>query len=283
MITFDPSIGLKDYIKDELKRYGHKYNEKLPWEDNLLVVYSFQRKIPNAKPRIVIELPDIKVPPHLLKGYKGLKEKISKGLPLRGHLSKNTSKFKFHDLLLNYWNIHHFHLSVEKDSNGYFERTGFILFGIVFDNAIIFIDILNHPTAQNGGWYNIELIEKIHEYIPEVISKFRSKHVTGHTLTSLERSTLHKKHANYAMKLSDGSTYHFMGVMSSGDSFFDTHKLMHLKWTIDNFKIYIENENQKIKLALNEPHENIELTVSIDEDKPFIYSPLHKTAINFVS
>ncbi|ORM64354.1 hypothetical protein PRCB_02265 [Pantoea rodasii] len=283
MITFNPSIGLKEYIKDELKKYGHKYNDNLSWEDNLLVVYSFQRKIPDDKPRVVIELPRIKVPIHLLKGYEKLKEKITKGLSLRGHLSKNTSKFKFHDLLLNYWNIHHFHLSVEKDSNGYFERTGYILFAVVYDNAIIFIDVLNHPTAQNDGWSNVDLIEKIHKYVPDVISKFKSSQVSGLTLTSMQRMTLHKKHANYAMKLSDETTYHFMGVMASGDSFFDTHKLMHLKITIDRFKVYIENEEEKIKIALKESEKNIELTLSIDNNKPFVYSPLHKTIINFIN
>ncbi|HDG1711410.1 TPA: hypothetical protein PFE25_004633, partial [Kluyvera ascorbata] len=76
MITFNPEPGIQEYIKDELKKFGHRYDDKLKWEDNFLIAYSLTRKIPASKPRFVIELPNITVPPHLISGYNSLKKNI---------------------------------------------------------------------------------------------------------------------------------------------------------------------------------------------------------------
>ncbi|MEE9654116.1 hypothetical protein V4836_08085 [Kluyvera ascorbata] len=263
MITFNPEKGIKNYIKNELAKFGHRYNENLRWEENLLVTYSLNRKIPSAIPRAVIELPDIIVPPHLIDGYNSLKRRIIKGSSIRGHLSTTSAKFKFHDLLLNYWNIHHLHLSDVKYNNGFYERTGYVVFCVIYDNAVIIIDIMPHPTAQNDGWFNIELIEKIHLLIPEVIDEFKTSHLTGHILTATERKALHTKHMNYAMRLKDGTVYTLNGVMSNGESFKDTLRLMHLKSNIAYLDSVVRDNISEFEKTLNTT--DCELTMTVED------------------
>lgn len=277
MITFNPEPGIQEYIKDELKKFGHRYDDKLNWEDNFLIAYSLTRKIPASKPRFVIELPNITVPPHLISGYNSLKKNIINGVSLKGHLSTKTAKFKFHDLLLNYWNIHHLHLSTEKYKNGFFERTGYVVFCLIYDNAVIIIDILPHPTAQNDGWFNIDLIEKIHKFVPDALQKFKTNHITGHTLTASQRNALHSNHTNYAMRLNDGTVYYLGGVMSNGISFNDMIQLMHLQVKIDYFDNVVRLNNDDLAKVLSTT--DCELTIAIDNDECILYSPKHSTGI----
>lgn len=277
MITFNPEMGIKEYIKDELKKYGHRYDEKMGWEDNLLITYSLLRKIPSDKSRLLIELPNVIVPPHLIHGYNSLKRSIVSGGSIKGHLSTKTAKFKFHDLLLNYWNIHHLHLSDVKYKNGFYERTGYVVFCVIFDNAVIIIDVMPHPTAQNDGWFNIDLIEKIHKYIPELLHEFKNSSVTGNTFTATERKSIHNSHANYAMKLNDGTVYFIPGVMANGISFKDFMRLNFLKRHIDYLETVIRDNSEDFEKALNTT--DCELTLTVIDNEYILCSPEHKTGI----
>lgn len=277
MITFNPDMGIKEYIKDELKNFGHRYDEKMGWEDNMLITYSLRRKIPSDKRRILIELPNVIVPTHLSKGYNSLKKRIIYGSSIKGHLSTSSAKFKFHDLLLNYWNIHHLHLSDVKYKNGFYERTGYVVFCMIFDNVVIIVDIMPHPTAQNDGWFNIDLIEKIHQFIPEALYEFKTNGLTGHSFTNLERDSLHKSHVNYAMRLSDGTVYYIPGVMSNGHSFKDTMRLIHLKRHIEYLRNVVRDNSEDFEKALDTA--DCELTLTVEKDEYLLCSPKHKTGI----
>lgn len=281
MIKFDPSLGLREYINDELKRTNHSYDEKISLEENLIKVFALKRRVPETKPRIVIELPGIKVPLEHKKDFILIKKKIANGTSIKGHLSTGILKYSYNDSLLNSWGINHLHLSTSPGKHGFFKRTGPILFVMFFKDVAILIDILEHGVGHSNVWVNNLLIEKLHQFLPEAISFFRSKNVTGAMYTPEEMTKLRRSNVNYAMKLNDGSVYNFIGTMSNGDHFFDVHSVMHIQNHNDYFKNVIETSSKQIYDSMKIRDDiDIALTTIITEGNIKLYAPQYKTIIN---
>lgn len=253
MIEFNPEIGMRIYIDEQLEKFGFQFNNGLTTLENLKTVFALQRRIPSVKRRIVIELPGIQVPKETEKAYDSIRRKLTLGLSIKPHLSLSTSKYIYNDLLLNYWNIHHLHLSEEPYKKGYFRRTGPVLFCMFFDNAVVLIDIMSHGSGHSDVWVNEKLIKKLHKYLPESIERYKVKGITGHDLDSKQRLALQKSHCNYSLKMEDGTVYQLMGIMSNGDCFHDIHRLMHVQRNIDYFTKVIELNEHSISTSLAPP------------------------------
>ncbi|MCI1897660.1 MAG: hypothetical protein LKI85_04670 [Enterobacter sp.] len=279
MIKFTPEYGMRDYIDDELEQFGFSYDDSLTTIENLKAVFALQRRIPKNNKRIVIVLPGIEVPKETEKAYESIKRKITLGLSITPHLSLSTSKYIYKDLLLNSWNIHHLHLSEEPFKNGYFKRTGPVLFCMFFDNVVIFIDILPHGKGYSDVWVNDELIKKLHKYIPESIGIYRLNGVRGNQLNSEQRLALRNNHCNYAMQMEDGTVYQLVGIMSNGDNFHDISRLMHIQRKIDYFTQVIELNEHSIRTSLeSNPSEKISLTIILHDNQVKLYA-IEKRAI----
>ena len=132
MIKFAPENGMRTYIDEQLAQFSFQYDDSLTTIENLKAVFALQRRIPSDKRRLVIELPGIQVPEGTEKAYESIKRKLTLGLTINPHLSLSTTKYIYNDLLLNSWNIHHLHLSEEPFKNGFFKRTGPVLFCMFF-------------------------------------------------------------------------------------------------------------------------------------------------------
>lgn len=279
MIEFKPEIGMRIYIDEQLEQFGFKFNNGLTTLENLKTVFALQRRIPSVKRRIVIELPGIQVPKETEKAYDSIRRKLTLGLSIKPHLSLSTSKYIYNDLLLNYWNIHHLHLSEEPYKKGYFKRTGPVLFCMFFDNAVVLIDIMPHGSGHSDVWVNEKLIQKLHKYLPESIERYKVKGIRGHNLDSTQRLALQKSHCNYSLKMEDGTVYQLMGIMSNGDCFHDIHRLMHVQRNIDYFTKVIELNEQSISTSLeSNPSEKISLTISLHGNQVKLYA-IEKRAI----
>ncbi|EMB4080007.1 hypothetical protein [Klebsiella aerogenes] len=273
MIEFKPEIGMRIYIDEQLEQFGFKFNNGLTTLENLKTVFALQRRIPSVKRRIVIELPGIQVPKETEKAYDSIRRKLTLGLSIKPHLSLSTSKYIYNDLLLNYWNIHHLHLSEEPYKKGYFKRTGPVLFCMFFDNAVVLIDIMPHGSGHSDVWVNEKLIKKLHKYLPESIERYKVKGIRGHNLDSTQRLALQKSHCNYSLKMEDGTVYQLMGIMSNGDCFHDIHRLMHVQRNIDYFTKVIELNEQSISTSLeSNPSEKISLTISLHGNQVKLYA-----------
>ncbi|MFV6493413.1 hypothetical protein ACNPFQ_06940 [Klebsiella pneumoniae] len=281
MIEFKPEIGMRVYIDEQLEQFGFQFNNGLTTLENLKSVFALQRRIPSVKRRIVIELPGIQVPKETEKAYDSIRRKLTLGLSIKPHLSLSTSKYIYNDLLLNYWNIHHLHLSEEPYKKGYFKRTGPVLFCMFFDNAVVLIDIMPHGSGHSDVWVNEKLIKKLHKYLPESIERYKVKGITGHNLDSKQRLALQKSHCNYSLKMEDGTVYQLMGIMSNGDCFHDIHRLMHVQRNIDYFTQVIQADEKAFKqsLEINE-NDNLTLTIAFYENDIKLYAPEQKTIIN---
>lgn len=281
MIKFIPENGMRTYIDEQVDQFGFQYDDSLTTIENLTAVFALQRRIPSDKRRLVIELPNIQVPKGTERAYESIKRKLTLGLTIKPHLSLSTTKYIYNDLLLNSWNIHHLHLSEEPFKNGFFKRTGPVLFCMFFENAVIFIDIMPHGRGYSDVWVNENLIKKLHKYLPEAIGHFRVKGITGHNLDSKQRLALRNKHYNYAMQMEDGTVYQLMGTMSNGDSFHDIRRLMHIQRMVDYYSRVIQVNQKEFKQSLNlKETENLTLTIAFHGNEIKVYANEQQTIIN---
>ncbi|MDQ1211448.1 hypothetical protein [Pantoea anthophila] len=236
MIDFDPQIGIRDYVNDQLSRFGLNYDDSLDANQNLMNVFSLYRRNPIEKKRSVFELPGIETTEETKNAYESLKTKLSEGLPIKPHLSLSTNNLNYKDLLLNSWNIHHLHLSEEPYKDGFFKRTGPVLFCMFFDDVVILIDIMLHGKGHSDVWVNETLIKKLHKYLPESISQYKIKGILAQKFNAQQLMALRKKHYNNAIRMEDGTVYQLMGIMSDGSNFHDTTLLIKINRRIDYLK-----------------------------------------------
>lgn len=94
-----------------------------------------------------------------------------KGLTMH-HDTSGTKRQNRTDHLWADWNIHHFHLTPSSvdPAQYYSERSGCLLFAVVFDNAIACIDVKDHGAMENRS-----LIEVFVRNWPDVAERFRLK------------------------------------------------------------------------------------------------------------
>ncbi|MEW9623592.1 hypothetical protein [Rhodanobacter geophilus] len=92
-----------------------------------------------------------------------------KGLT-RHHDTSGTKRQNRTDLLWAEWSIHHFHLALptKRFDQYYSERSGQLLFAIVFDNAIACLDIGTHGAMEKRA-----LVEAFVHSWPEAAERFR--------------------------------------------------------------------------------------------------------------
>lgn len=216
--TFEEMNLLKDWITtagDELTNNGYDINGLA--DDKIGILYlTYLKRIVTAQPREILKPESFDCPTELQQGLMMLEEKILGGENLRPHLSKLMDKVDFQDKMLFDWDIHHFHLGVNLNQNGYVDRTGPLLYARVTDDKIYFIKI-----AEHDKWSDKDLITIIHENWPESISSFRSSaEVLEHNYDSEEIGKLRKANVNTILNIASGINYYGpgWGMASSGDS-----------------------------------------------------------------
>lgn len=110
------------------------------------------------------------------------------------------------------WNIYHFHLvPLESSSERYYsERSGWLLFAVVFDNAIACVDVTAH---SNGAMENRSLIENFIRNWPETAEPFRLKGVLPPLSQPSEEDIKKARVAGYSLPvIVDGAIYALGGI-----------------------------------------------------------------------
>lgn len=155
---------LEEIIIKYFKKYGIKYSVPDSCDSDtkkirlLLCEYlNTSSKIITPIPRNVLiskelksKLESNKIPRERIDIYNEIKIKFEYGSDVTPYASKKLFKSDFYDILRLSWDIHHLHLNntKRKDSDYMFIGCEFLLFYIMQDNDVYFIDILEHePTV----------------------------------------------------------------------------------------------------------------------------------------
>src|SRR5258708_299506 len=91
------------------------------------------------------------------------------GKNLNPYLSRKLLDATYSDPLLNDWGIHHLHLGLSVESDGFVERDDSLLFAVVRDDGLYLLDTLAH-----GAWTDNSLVEIIHTNWPELIASYKA-------------------------------------------------------------------------------------------------------------
>ena len=123
-------------------------------------------------------------------------------MPFLSREVNNTEPKKPDGLLWDYA-MHHLHLSRDDDKSGFVKRSDWLLFAIVADQDVFFIDVRKHkdPERQGFEWVRQDLLDIVHNNWPELTESRLLHGVAGSEVTNAEKLELRQKNANLAHKV----------------------------------------------------------------------------------
>ncbi len=244
-IQMDLNRDLLSMIKSGLLSMG--YSISLGDDDRIIKTKYFNavRRRVSSKCRSVVMSKEFTCPDEFKKALNDFVAKSSKGEDLNPHLSRRLLDIEYNDPMLNDWGIHHFHLSMATDPDGFVSRSGPLLFAVVNDDKIYAIDIRSH-----GAWTEKNLIQIIHDNWPGLIKSYLINDIidVSDIPTDNEIGQLRKSGVNSFIKLSDGSIYAPIGggYMASGESI---EAVMQADWysrTVNMIEQHISNNIENL-------------------------------------
>jgi len=161
------------------------------------------------------------------------KQMFEDGKDINNHLSGEIFSSNRQDMLFNTWNIKHIHLNkveVRSKSAMRRNRADFLLFCIVKEENVYFIDIRRHPKGNEFSSYSfLEIL--YNNNLMEEIGFFKSDLYIPYSLkpqiTSDEDIYIiyNKCHGNIGFDFKGNLFTSFSGIVSTGDKFDNIHLL----------------------------------------------------------
>lgn len=163
--------------------------------------FNLQKRLIPSACRTVHEASDIVCPLDRQAGYDALKVRISSGQDLKPHLSKFIKNLDRDDAMLNDWGIHHLHLGIAIQKDGFVDRSGPLLFARFTKSDAYLIAI-----GEHGDWSDQDLIRTLQAQWPETVRGVRMKgfsEVTNNP-TDEEIAMLRENGINTVLQVADG-------------------------------------------------------------------------------
>ena len=90
--------------------------------------------------------------------------------------------------------MHHFHLSQNPEDLEFVERSYYLLFAIVGDGDVFFVDVRPHHDPEELQWVRQDLLQIVHSNWPEITESRVLHGVAGSNLTDFQVKELRRKH-----------------------------------------------------------------------------------------
>ena len=185
------------------------------------------RLVPEQRKRRVYLSDSFQCPPEYTKGWKNLKQVVERGEDLKPYLSRGVKKLNC-DYSLYSWGVHHFHLGVKIEDDGFIERTRPVLITYINEDSFYVIGIFNHGRdVRVQPWDDIEIVEILHRNWSYLISDFQLMGISSVYLSPEARKNLRQINGNTTISVSEGTVYRMIGggIMPSGDNIFDVMRM----------------------------------------------------------
>ena len=228
-------------LRAELVRLGYNVTSIVDDEESVRVYFGVCRRLISPEPRQVLKSKSFSCPHEHRNALARIEGIIESGGDIIPCLSRRIRDANYDDHLLNDWGIHHLHLGIRAEADGFMERTGPLLYCRFEEGSAYFIDVLPHDDFTSQ-----KLLKTMHENWPDLLSHFRVNGIQGDQLSDEEIKVLRKKNMNYCIEVEDGISYHPPGggVTFAGTNVLDSVKVgYHLhwfdsaeKWIIDNIE-----------------------------------------------
>ena len=149
-----------------------------------------------------------------------LRHLLVSGEEVTQFLSKGVAEATSQDGMLWDFGMHHFHLRRPLDHSGRFvERSDYLLFAIIADDAAHFVDVRKHHDPQGLGWVRQDLLRIVHSNWPALVESHELRGVTGDRLTDQKKQLLRKRNLNHVSEFGGKAIGPIgWGVMANGSS-----------------------------------------------------------------
>ncbi|WP_026451442.1 hypothetical protein [Aequorivita capsosiphonis] len=265
----------KQEIHREAAKIGFKISASKSFTDTLLDFLTVRMKLIDKRPRVAIMSPpllnDFFTHPKR-KEIESIFNIAKNGGDLNRFQSKKLLESRFHDHLLNEWNIHHFHLSLKKVGKSKLESRGNeLLFAYIDDEQILFLGLAKHTP---GIFADTKWIEILQDYFPKVLKPFEMKNWKDiyPKVNAKERQMLWNKGYTIGMTKVREKVYFSpgMGRMTSGHGndvvtlqgniIRWMHKIdLQIVESLNEICNYLKIPKDKIKFIIRFGEENLEL------------------------
>ena len=136
-------------------------------------------------------------------------------MPFLSREVNNTEPKKPDGLLWDYA-MHHLHLSSKDGKRGFVKRSDWLLFAIVADQDVFFVDVRPHEDKENLQWVRQNLLDIVHNNWPELTESRLLHGFTGSKVTDAEKWELRRKNVNLAHEVG-GRAIAPLGFGTAGD------------------------------------------------------------------
>ncbi|WP_249593622.1 hypothetical protein [Peribacillus frigoritolerans] len=248
---------LEDIIKKEYQKHGFEFRNK----DTHELIYGLL----NLKEKVIIpKRRKVNYSKELLtknmdteyKTYLGQIElKFSNGDNINPYLGKGSFRPFSKDLMLYDWGIYHLHLNKEVYNKDFIIRSDYLLFFMIKDKNVYFIDVTKHQLPDRTEFAQQNLLKIIKRNWPYLLEPYKLKGISlPKKFTDQQRKEIRNAGSMAATEI-DGDIYAMLG--GGGISSAKTN----IKYTTDSDNIHqtlreiedrLKQSKKKLKYFLRE-------------------------------
>ena len=167
------------------------------------------------------------------------------------HLSKGVGDTdpKNPDGLLWDYGMHHLHLGRNVKTDGFVERSDWLLFAIVADQDVYFVDVRRHADPERLQWVRQDLLSIAHRNWPELTESRLLRGVSGTEVTNTQKFELRRKKLNVVHEI-DGRVIAPLGYGTAADG----HSVL-CRFLADKLLHELEHQQQLLESSRDESPE----------------------------
>lgn len=169
--------------------------------------FNLLQRVIEPQPRRVIFSKEFHCPTDYETALQNFVAKSLRGESLQGYTSTTILDAGYNDLLLEDWNLYHFHLNNRFNDTGFAKRSQYIMLGWVTSDAVYLIQVYNHSDELK--FCRKEIIHVIHENWPELLenAKVQGGISLAQQINDIEYKALREKHVSTMLDLGKGDVF----------------------------------------------------------------------------
>ncbi len=172
---------------------------------------------------------------------------FAQGHNVNRFLSRRIRLLKKEDGLLWDWGMHHLHLNRAIESDGFVERSDYLLFAIVTKDDVYFVDVRTHRKPGRLEWVRQDLLKIVHSNWPHLTKSHKMTHGSGKPLTDEQVKALRMKNMNYVSVIHGDALLPIGGgTMADGSSAVCRMAAMRLLHEIDQHQKYFDTNRHEV-------------------------------------
>ncbi|PFD01864.1 hypothetical protein CN995_10145 [Bacillus cereus] len=205
---------LNNILRTEFEKLGYPTPKK-DTHDLLTAFFNLQDKTVRVKRRkvhISKELGAKEIEKPYNDYLKQIRNKFKNGKDINPHLSKFSMRPYKEDLLLYDWGIHHLHLNNKLDDKGFIMRSDYLLFFVLKEDDVYFIDVTKHKLEDRTEFSQQHLLRIVKRNWPHLLEPFKMSGVSGLSEKSDDKAHSSMRNSGITTPVEiDGEVFCLMG------------------------------------------------------------------------